>query len=68
MEKSKSLSVDEIPKELTSKEFANSDDILAATEPISLMSQPCNDTWSPGASPSRKWWRGWRWYDRNLLQ
>ena len=34
MEKLKSLGVDEIPEELTPEEFANFDDIVAATEPI----------------------------------
>ena len=34
MGKLKSLSVDEIPEELTPEEFANSDDTVAATEPI----------------------------------
>ena len=30
-----------------------------------LRFNPCNSTWSRGASQSRNYWGGWRWYDRS---
>ena len=52
MEKLKSLGDDEIPEGLTPEEFANVDDIIAATEPI-LSDESILQWWVKSRSQSK---------------